>query len=85
MLWPADSVGEYNALLAANVFDFLTGLRLVQKRGELMAKAKNGGMAAVVGLSFNTVRQSDQGKRFRNTGRSKFQFAGTNSPVRADQ
>ena len=44
------SLGEYNALLAAGVFDFLTGLRLVQKRGELMAQARGGGMAAVIGL-----------------------------------
>ena len=27
------SLGEYNALFAANAFDFDTGLRLVQKRG----------------------------------------------------
>jgi len=45
------SLGEYNALLAAGVFDFLTGLRLVQKRGALMSRARDGGMAAVVGLS----------------------------------
>ena len=45
------SLGEYNALFAAGVFDFETGLKLVQKRGELMSKAKGGGMAAVVGLS----------------------------------
>jgi malonyl CoA-acyl carrier protein transacylase len=45
------SLGEYNALMAAGAFDFVTGLRLVQKRGELMAKAKNGAMAAVIGLS----------------------------------
>lgn len=44
------SLGEYNALLAAGAFDFLTGLQLVKRRGELMAEAKNGGMAAVVGL-----------------------------------
>jgi malonyl CoA-acyl carrier protein transacylase len=44
------SLGEYNALLAAESFDFLTGLRLVQKRGELMSRAKNGGMGAVIGL-----------------------------------
>ena len=49
------SLGEYNALLAAGVFDFLTGLRLVRKRGELMAQAKNGGMAAVIGLPSETV------------------------------
>lgn len=44
------SLGEYNALLAAGVFDFLTGLKLVQKRGEFMSKASEGGMAAVIGL-----------------------------------
>jgi malonyl CoA-acyl carrier protein transacylase len=45
------SLGEYNALMAAGAFDFMTGLRLVQKRGELMAEAKNGAMAAIIGLS----------------------------------
>ena len=49
------SLGEYNALMAAGAFDFITGLRLVQKRGELMAKAKNGAMAAVIGLSSEAV------------------------------
>lgn len=44
------SLGEYNALLAAGVFDFITGLRLVQKRGALMSQAQGGGMAAVVGM-----------------------------------
>jgi len=45
------SLGEYNALLAAGAFDFLTGLELVKKRGEFMSQAKNGGMGAVIGLS----------------------------------
>ncbi|MFN0221836.1 MULTISPECIES: ACP S-malonyltransferase [Paenibacillus] len=45
------SLGEYNALLAAGVFDFRTGLLLVQKRGELMSRAEGGAMAAVVGLN----------------------------------
>lgn len=44
------SVGEYVALFAAGVVDFATGLRLVQKRGALMAAARGGGMAAVLGL-----------------------------------
>ena len=35
------SLGEYDALLAAGVFDFETGLHLVAKRGEAMA-AQNG-------------------------------------------
>jgi malonyl CoA-acyl carrier protein transacylase len=51
------SLGEYNALLAAGVFDFLTGLRLAQRRGELMSRAKNGGMAAVIGLSAGVVAE----------------------------
>lgn len=49
------SLGEYNALLAAGVFDFLTGLKLVQKRGELMSKASTGSMAAIVGLEAEQV------------------------------
>ena len=57
---PADylighSLGEYVALFAAGVFDFETGLRLVQRRGALMAEAGGGGMAAVVGCDEATV------------------------------
>lgn len=44
------SLGEYAALYAAGAFDFLTGLRLVRTRGEIMSRASGGGMAAVVGL-----------------------------------
>lgn len=44
------SLGEYAALFAAGAFDFQTGLRLVQKRGELMGEASGGAMAAVIGL-----------------------------------
>lgn len=51
------SLGEYNALFAADSFDFATGLRLVQKRGELMSKATGGGMAAVIGLSREEIEQ----------------------------
>lgn len=50
------SLGEYNALLAAEAFDFATGLKLVKKRGELMGQADGGGMAAVVGLTEQEVR-----------------------------
>ncbi|MDR3491854.1 MAG: ACP S-malonyltransferase [Gammaproteobacteria bacterium] len=49
------SLGEYNALFAAGVFDFATGLRLVQKRGELMSQEKNGAMAAVIGMKINEL------------------------------
>ncbi len=49
------SLGEYNALLAAGAFDFITGLTLVKKRGELMSKAKGGGMAAVIGIDAQEI------------------------------
>lgn len=51
------SLGEYNALHAAGVFNLLTGIRLVRQRGRLMAQARNGGMAAVVGLTPEKVDQ----------------------------
>src|SRR5262245_8351075 len=44
------SLGEYNALLAAGVFDFSTGVTLVQRRGQLMGRVRGGGMAAIIGL-----------------------------------
>ncbi|RKN47290.1 [acyl-carrier-protein] S-malonyltransferase [Streptomyces hoynatensis] len=51
------SVGEYAALFAAGVFDFVTGLRLVKRRGELMSRATAGTMAAVLGLEPPGVRE----------------------------
>ncbi|MCH4875289.1 PfaD family polyunsaturated fatty acid/polyketide biosynthesis protein [Pseudomonas sp. TMW22091] len=50
------SVGEYGALLAAGCFDFETGLRLVQKRGQLMSQVGAGSMAAVLGLPADEVQ-----------------------------
>jgi [acyl-carrier-protein] S-malonyltransferase len=44
------SLGEYVALYAAGVFDFATGLALVQQRAELMAQASDGMMAALLGF-----------------------------------
>ncbi|MDB4987500.1 MAG: PfaD family protein, partial [Myxococcaceae bacterium] len=40
------SLGEYNALEAAGALEFAAGLRLVARRGKLMAAARDGGMAA---------------------------------------
>lgn len=51
------SLGEYNALLAAGAFDFVTGLKLVKKRGQLMSQALGGGMAAVIGLAPDKVQE----------------------------
>ena len=69
------SLGEYVALLAAGVFDFIAGLRLVKKRGELMAGAKNGGMGAVVGLGVSVVE-----KTIRQNGLGSLDVANYNSP-----
>jgi malonyl CoA-acyl carrier protein transacylase len=44
------SLGEYNALVAAGVFDFTNGLRMVRERGALMGQISGGGMMAVIGL-----------------------------------
>jgi trans-AT polyketide synthase/acyltransferase/oxidoreductase domain-containing protein len=52
------SLGEYNALFAAGAFDFGTGLRLVRRRGELMARVTGGGMAAVIGLGEEAIREA---------------------------
>ncbi len=51
------SLGEYNALLAAEVFDFITGLKLVKQRGLLMSRATGGSMAAVLGLAIPVLRE----------------------------
>lgn len=49
------SLGEYNALLAAGVFDFESGLKIVKKRAELMSRVNGGGMAAVIGMEKQAV------------------------------
>lgn len=49
------SLGEFNALLAAECFDFETGLKLVKKRGELMSEATQGAMAAIVNASRDQI------------------------------
>ena len=42
------SLGEYVALYAAGVFDFASGLKLVEKRAKLMEEAAGGKMAALM-------------------------------------
>jgi trans-AT polyketide synthase/acyltransferase/oxidoreductase domain-containing protein len=51
------SLGEYNALFAAGALSFEVGLKMVQRRGELMAAAEQGAMAAVTGLTEDVVRR----------------------------
>ena len=53
------SLGEFTAHAAAGTFDFATGLRLVAQRGQFMqeaCEATRGGMAAMIGVEENTVR-----------------------------
>ena len=52
------SLGEYSALYAAGFFSFSDGLKLVAKRGELMAKVGKetpGAMAAVLGMPVDQI------------------------------
>ena len=54
------SLGELTAHAAAGTFSFEDGVRIVQKRGELMDEAcatTVGGMAAMIGADENAVRQ----------------------------
>src|SRR5436309_3501000 len=53
------SLGELTAHAAAGTFDFENGLKLVQRRGELMDEAcaaTNGAMAAMIGADENSAR-----------------------------
>jgi [acyl-carrier-protein] S-malonyltransferase len=49
------SLGEYTALVAAGALDLPTAVRLVRRRGELMADAHEGTMAAVMGMDEATL------------------------------
>jgi len=69
------SLGEYTALFAAEVFDFITGLKLVQKRGEIMAKAQGGGMAAIIGMEPSKIKDL-----LVSTGFDTIDIANFNSP-----
>jgi [acyl-carrier-protein] S-malonyltransferase len=54
------SLGEYTALVAANVLEFSDAVRLVRERGRLMqeaGKVKPGGMAAIIGLDEITLEE----------------------------
>lgn len=69
------SLGEYNALLASGAFDLETGLKLVKRRGELMALAKGGGMAAVIGMNKTQVRKILDNNYFFNLDISNYNSA----------
>ena len=53
------SLGEWTAHAAAGTFDFASGLKLVEKRGQLMdaaCEATSGAMAAMIGADETVVR-----------------------------
>lgn len=55
------SLGEYSANVAAGTFAFADAVRLVRLRGRFMQEAVpagQGGMAAILGLDADTVRQA---------------------------
>lgn len=56
--WAAGhSLGEYSALVAVGALRFGDALRLVRRRGELMAAASEGSMAAVMGLDLDLLQR----------------------------
>ena len=69
------SVGEFAALAAAKAFSFADGLRMVAMRGEIMAKVRGGGMAAVIGLESNIISATLKEKNLQ-----KIDLANFNSP-----
>jgi malonyl CoA-acyl carrier protein transacylase len=69
------SVGEFAALAAAKAFSFADGLRMVTKRGEIMAKVSGGGMAAVIGLESKIILATLKDKNLQ-----KIDLANFNSP-----
>lgn len=69
------SLGEFNALLAAGCFDFATGLKLVQKRGQLMGEVTDGGMAAVLNATREVIEE-----RLKANGLANVHLANYNTP-----
>ena len=54
------SLGEYGAFLHNNVFDFETGLKILEKRGQFMNEASknvSGKMSAILGLDANVLEE----------------------------
>ena len=55
------SLGEYSALYAAGVYSFADGLKIVAKRGELMAQVGSvapGTMAAIIGVADEVLAET---------------------------
>ena len=75
------SLGEYSALVAAEVLDFVDAVKLVRKRAEYMQEAVKpgeGGMAAVLGLADELVVEACA--EVMNSGVGVVQGVNFNSP-----
>jgi malonyl CoA-acyl carrier protein transacylase len=70
------SLGSFTALFAAGAFDFATGVRLVQRRGQLMAAAEGGGMAAITGITEGELRDE-----LTASGSDTIDIASINTPI----
>lgn len=64
VLLAGHSLGEICALYASGALTFRDGVRVVRTRGLAMAEARDGGMAAVIGLSEDEVRRLLQERGF---------------------
>jgi malonyl CoA-acyl carrier protein transacylase len=69
------SVGEFAALAIAGCMSFADGLKMVSKRGQIMAKVSGGGMAAVIGLASDSIRTT-----LADVGSTDVDLANFNSP-----
>lgn len=70
------SLGEFNALLAAECFGFEVGLKLVQKRGQLMSQVSGGGMAAVLNSTPEQIEAV-----LKENGLTNVELANFNTPT----
>ncbi len=69
------SVGEFAALAVAGCMSFADGLKMVSRRGQIMAEVSGGGMAAVIGLGSDPIRAT-----LSEIGSTEVDLANFNSP-----
>lgn len=70
------SVGEFAALAFAEAFSFEDGLRMVAKRGEIMSEVRGGGMAAVIALDIDKIKEVIEGHDFTGIDLANFNSPG---------
>lgn len=70
------SVGEFTALAVAGAISFKEGLKIVEKRGEIMSRVTGGGMSAVIGLAEDEIRKTLQCNDFHEVDLANFNSPG---------